>query len=207
MTDHSPEAGGRRDEFNLPRIRSSHTLSGLRSQQQQGQHAAATVASASTPPVTPGTTRSGLTVPAGTGGLKASASRDQLQQQYPQYPEVASSASSSSSSSRVHGNSHPVKASPSAAPLNPVALGLLFVAALVCLALLFRSFPELSEDDKALLKFPRSMHDVRSLSVVLRKYRDDNIGVVVAGFCAIYILSVLVLCNPRGPMARIRTPP
>lgn len=47
-----------------------------------------------------------------------------------------------------------------------------------------------ARSDKALLKFPRSLSDVRSLSGVLRKYRDENLEVVVAGFCAIYILSV-----------------
>jgi uncharacterized membrane protein YdjX (TVP38/TMEM64 family) len=41
--------------------------------------------------------------------------------------------------------------------------------------------------DKSLLTFPRSLSDVKSLSSVLRKYRDDHYSFVLAGFCAIYI--------------------
>jgi len=66
-------------------------------------------------------------------------------------------------------------------------LGVLFVLALVLLFVLFRSFPTLNESDRAQLVFPRSLRDVRRLSNVLRKYRDQHMGSVVAAFCAIYI--------------------
>jgi len=109
-----------------------------------------------------------------------------------QYPDVTSAAAASAingrgasppSSSRVHG----APSSSSGAPLKNLALGLLFLSALLLLVVLFRSFPELSPEDQLLLRFPRSMADVRGLSVVLRKYRDENMAVVVAGFCAVYI--------------------
>lgn len=56
---------------------------------------------------------------------------------------------------------------------------------------MFVAFPFLlslsSSADRPLLKFPRSLSDVRSLSGVLRQYRDANYAIVVVGFCAIYI--------------------
>lgn len=68
-------------------------------------------------------------------------------------------------------------------------LGCVFVAAILLILLLFRNFPQVSESDRALIKFPRSLADVRQLSSVLKKYRDDNFEVVLTGFCAVYILS------------------
>lgn len=53
----------------------------------------------------------------------------------------------------------------------------------------FLLFFHLFRSDRSLLKFPRSLSDVRSLSQVLRKYRDENFQIVLAGFCAVYILS------------------
>lgn len=73
-------------------------------------------------------------------------------------------------------------------PIQTLSLLALFALALLGLFVLFRSMPAVSAEERVLLRFPRSLHDVRGLAKVLAKYRDENMAVVVGGFAAIYIL-------------------
>ena len=100
-------------------------------------------------------------------------------------PRVGSATSKSAGASWPPSAGSP----PPPPPINTFSLLALFALALLGLGLLFRSMPSVSEEERLLLVFPRSLHDVRGLAQVLGKYRDENLAVVMGGFAAIYILS------------------
>src|SRR5207302_1329459 len=112
-------------------------------------------------------------------------------------PASLSRGSSAPSSSTASSPRSPLLSSPTAAyadaaaaaspPSNTIALAVVFAIAVVLMVVLFRYIPDVSAEDGVLLRFPRSLSDVRVLSSVLRKYRDANYSVVLAGFCALYI--------------------
>ncbi|XP_077057763.1 transmembrane protein 41B isoform X1 [Siphateles boraxobius] len=68
---------------------------------------------------------------------------------------------------------------------------LLLVSIFACSAcvmyLVFRNFPELSEDEKGKIKIPKDMDDAKALGTVLSKYKDTYYTQVLVAYFATYI--------------------
>ncbi|XP_051757578.1 transmembrane protein 41B isoform X2 [Ctenopharyngodon idella] len=68
---------------------------------------------------------------------------------------------------------------------------LLLVAIFACSAcvmyLVFRNFPELSEDEREKIKIPKDMEDAKALGTVLSKYKDTYYTQVLLAYFATYI--------------------
>eukprot|EP01112_Ceratiomyxa_fruticulosa_P014216 TRINITY_DN4051_c0_g2_i1.p1 TRINITY_DN4051_c0_g2~~TRINITY_DN4051_c0_g2_i1.p1 ORF type:complete len:283 (+),score=36.06 TRINITY_DN4051_c0_g2_i1:221-1069(+) len=64
---------------------------------------------------------------------------------------------------------------------------LLFVFALCVVGAIFYSFPSLSPQHRAALKFPSSLSDVQALSSILGAYTDAHYWSVISAFGAVYL--------------------
>jgi len=111
------------------------------------------------------------------------------------------------SQSRLENSPHP-KEDPPTAPIVPETLetppklptkktasstrhGLLFivlafVASLMLLYFLYTKTPQLTAEERVLVKYPRSLDDAKGLAKVLSAYKDDHFEYIVLGFFAIY---------------------
>lgn len=68
-----------------------------------------------------------------------------------------------------------------------IILGLIFVSSIVCLGLIYLSFPNLEEEEKQHIKLPRNIEDAKSLGKVLSHYKDSYYNQVLGGYFITYI--------------------
>eukprot|EP01083_Nonionella_stella_P126498 382893_1 len=62
-----------------------------------------------------------------------------------------------------------------------------FILSFILMIFMFCNFPSMAPEDKAQLKIPRDLSDVKILANVLSEYQGDNNYVVMIGFCALYL--------------------
>jgi len=70
---------------------------------------------------------------------------------------------------------------------NAKILLVIFICVVSSLFALYSCFPEMSPEEQAKLKFPRSIPELRDLSQVVLKYKDDHFFLVLAFYCMCYI--------------------
>ncbi|CAD6195787.1 unnamed protein product [Caenorhabditis auriculariae] len=70
---------------------------------------------------------------------------------------------------------------------RPWVLVAIFGAFLTVLFGIYLNFPEMSDEDKLYMKYPRSLDDAKNLGRVLSKYKEDNVAVVLIGVIVVYI--------------------
>uniref|UniRef100_A0A672LWV3 Transmembrane protein 41B-like n=1 Tax=Sinocyclocheilus grahami TaxID=75366 RepID=A0A672LWV3_SINGR len=63
----------------------------------------------------------------------------------------------------------------------------IFACSACVMYLLFRNFPELSEDERERIKIPKDMDDAKALGTVLSKYKDTYYTQVLLAYFATYI--------------------
>ncbi|XP_059372915.1 transmembrane protein 41B [Carassius carassius] len=63
----------------------------------------------------------------------------------------------------------------------------IFACSACVMYLLFRNFPELSEDEREKIKIPKDMDDAKALGIVLSKYKDTYYTQVLLAYFATYI--------------------
>ncbi|MFH4976340.1 hypothetical protein AB6A40_003049 [Gnathostoma spinigerum] len=63
-----------------------------------------------------------------------------------------------------------------------------FLVVTSILFLLYSSFPELDEHEKADLKLPRNVEEAKRLGLVLSKYKNDHFYTVLLGIATVYII-------------------
>ncbi|XP_055997725.1 transmembrane protein 41B-like isoform X1 [Ostrea edulis] len=68
-----------------------------------------------------------------------------------------------------------------------IILGLIFVTSILCLGLIYLSFPNLDQDEKQHIKLPRNIEDAKSLGKVLSRYKDSYYNQVLGGYFITYI--------------------
>lgn len=66
-------------------------------------------------------------------------------------------------------------------------LGLLFSISLLFLYAIYLHFPQLEEEEKALIKLPKNIADAKNIGIVLKKYNQDHFYSVLAAFFCIYV--------------------
>ncbi|KAK7500354.1 hypothetical protein BaRGS_00008261 [Batillaria attramentaria] len=66
-------------------------------------------------------------------------------------------------------------------------LGLIFLAALVALGLVYLGFPKLDHDEYQYIKVPRDIEDAKNLGRVLSRYKDKYFYQVLGGYFITYI--------------------
>jgi hypothetical protein len=71
---------------------------------------------------------------------------------------------------------------------RPYLAAILFLSALSALAFVFFNFPPLTSEQKAKLKLPQSIDDVKELGEVISEYKDSHYYTVMLGFSLVYIL-------------------
>lgn len=74
---------------------------------------------------------------------------------------------------------------------SSTSAGLLFIASafascLLLLYFLYTKVPQLTDEERALVKYPRSLDDAKGLAKLLSAYKDDHFSYIVLGFFAIY---------------------
>jgi cytochrome oxidase Cu insertion factor (SCO1/SenC/PrrC family) len=81
---------------------------------------------------------------------------------------------------------------------RPYLAAILFLSALSALAFVFFNFPPLTSEQKAKLKLPQSIDDVKELGEVISEYKDSHYYNVMLGFslCADYC-DAIGLCRER----------
>jgi uncharacterized membrane protein YdjX (TVP38/TMEM64 family) len=70
---------------------------------------------------------------------------------------------------------------------RPYLAAILFLSALSALAFVFFNFPPLTSEQKAKLKLPQSIDDVKELGEVISEYKDSHYYTVMLGFSLVYI--------------------
>ncbi|XP_050971766.1 transmembrane protein 41B isoform X2 [Labeo rohita] len=63
----------------------------------------------------------------------------------------------------------------------------IFACSACVMYLVFRNFPEMSEDEKEKIKIPKDMDDAKALGTVLSKYKDTYYAQVLLAYFATYI--------------------
>jgi len=63
---------------------------------------------------------------------------------------------------------------------------LAFASSLSLLYFLYTKTPQLTDEERSLVKYPRSIEDAKGLAKVLSAYKDDHFEYIVLGFFAIY---------------------
>lgn len=66
-------------------------------------------------------------------------------------------------------------------------LAIIFFFAVLAMMYLIRQMPELSAEELDVLRLPRSLDDVKNLSIVLLRYKEDNFMLVLGLFAMSYI--------------------
>ncbi|KAI1903899.1 hypothetical protein AGOR_G00000160 [Albula goreensis] len=73
------------------------------------------------------------------------------------------------------------------ARMSLLILLFIFACAASVMYLVYRSFPELSEDERGMIKIPRDMEDAKALGTVLSKYTDTYYTQVLMAYFATYV--------------------
>ncbi|XP_059393639.1 transmembrane protein 41B-like [Carassius carassius] len=73
------------------------------------------------------------------------------------------------------------------ARMSVLLLITIFACSACVMYLLFRNFPELSEDEREKIKIPKDMDDAKALGTVLSKYKDTYYTQVLLAYFATYI--------------------
>ncbi|XP_044537754.1 transmembrane protein 41B [Gracilinanus agilis] len=96
---------------------------------------------------------------------------------------------SSSSASKLDALVHIVKANAEAgsARMSLLILVSIFLSAASVMFLVYKNFPQLSEEERANMKIPRDMDDAKALGKVLSKYKDTFYVQVLVAYFATYI--------------------
>ncbi|TSL68248.1 Transmembrane protein 41B [Bagarius yarrelli] len=85
----------------------------------------------------------------------------------------------------------PLKASPytgaGSARMSLLILVSIFACAASVMYLVYRNFPELSEDERDKIKIPKDMDDAKALGTVLSKYKDTYYTQVLVAYFATYV--------------------
>jgi len=76
--------------------------------------------------------------------------------------------------------------SPSSTRSGLFFIFLAFASSLLLLYFLYTKAPQLTDEERLLVKYPRSIEDAKGLAKVLSAYKDDHFGHIVLGFFAIY---------------------
>ncbi|KTF93115.1 hypothetical protein cypCar_00044702 [Cyprinus carpio] len=74
------------------------------------------------------------------------------------------------------------------ARMSILLLVTIFACSACVMYLVFRNFPELSEDEREKIKIPKDMDDAKALGTVLSKYKDTYYTQVLVAYFATYIL-------------------
>lgn len=80
--------------------------------------------------------------------------------------------------------SHPAQGS---ARMSLLILALIFTCSASFMYLVYRNFPELSEDEMEKIKIPKDMDDAKALGTVLSKYKDTYYAQVLVAYFATYV--------------------
>lgn len=78
------------------------------------------------------------------------------------------------------------KSSDSSAHYGLLFIIVAFVSSLLLLYFLYTKTPQLTAEERVLVKYPRSLEDAKGLAKVLSAYKDDHFEYIVLGFFAIY---------------------
>lgn len=79
---------------------------------------------------------------------------------------------------------HPAQGS---ARMSLLILALIFTCSASFMYLVYRNFPELSEDEMEKIKIPKDMDDAKALGTVLSKYKDTYYAQVLVAYFATYV--------------------
>ncbi|UMM15888.1 hypothetical protein L5515_013131 [Caenorhabditis briggsae] len=69
---------------------------------------------------------------------------------------------------------------------HPWLVLLIFISFAVTIYTVYSNFPQVAEDERPFLKYPRNLEDAKNLGRVLSKYKENNYDVVLGAICVIY---------------------
>lgn len=68
-----------------------------------------------------------------------------------------------------------------------ISLLIIFISSLICLAIVFNNFPDMTEEDKERFHFPTDIEGAKDLGRVLSKYKNSHYYTVLGGIIVTYI--------------------
>lgn len=105
--------------------------------------------------------------------------------------EIESLSSTQTDSKGDAGNAQLIKETTlptqGSARMSLLILALIFTCSASFMYLVYRNFPELSEDEMEKIKIPKDMDDAKALGTVLSKYKDTYYAQVLVAYFATYV--------------------
>ncbi|CAL1603843.1 unnamed protein product [Knipowitschia caucasica] len=105
--------------------------------------------------------------------------------------EISGLSSAQAESHEDSGKTEILKESPrpsqGSARMSLLILALIFTCSASFMYLVYRHFPELSEDEMEKIKIPKDMEDAKALGTVLSKYKDTYYTQVLVAYFATYV--------------------